>query len=314
MLLGRRPQRLGEQRDVLERDRQLAGAGADDRAVGADQVAEVEVRQAAELLLAEHVLPAEQLDAPGAVDEVEERGLALPAARGDAAGHADAHVGLTAGLEVVVALARLRDRDDAVELVRERVDARGADLLQLAPSGGEDLCFAAAGRRRVAHATSIFVIFSSRFLPLGSVTLTVSPFLRPSSALPTGDSLESRFSDGVGLGRADDRVLQRLAGSLVLDGHLRADADDVAGELGRVDHRRGAQLVLERRDARLEHRLLVLGVVVLGVLRDVAELARFLDALGDLAALVVREVLDLGLQLVEAFRSEEDVLLHSSSS
>ncbi len=144
VLLGRRPQRLGEQRDVLERDRQLAGARADDRAVGADQVAEVEVRQAAELLLAEHVLPAEQLDAPRAVDEVQERGLALPAARGDAAGHADAHLGLTAGLQVVVALARLGDRDDAVELVRERVHARGADLLQLAPSCGEDLCFAAA--------------------------------------------------------------------------------------------------------------------------------------------------------------------------
>jgi hypothetical protein len=64
----------------------------------------------------------------------------------------------------------------------------------------------------------------------------------------------------------------------------------------------GAQLLLERRDARLEHRLLVLGVVVLGVLGDVAELARFLDALGDLAATVAAQMLDLGLELLEAFR------------
>ena len=40
------------------------------------------------------------------------------------------------------------------------------------------------------------MILSSRFLPFGSWTLTVSFFLRPSSALPTGDSFESRFCDG----------------------------------------------------------------------------------------------------------------------
>ena len=141
---------------------------------------------------------AEQLDAARAVDEVGEDRLALPALGGEAAGDAHALVGLAAGLEVVVALARLRDRDDARELVRERVDAGGAQLLELAPPGGEDLGLAAAATARlVAHATSILVIFSSRFLPLGSCTLTVSPFLRPSRPLPTGDSLESRFSDGL---------------------------------------------------------------------------------------------------------------------
>ena len=47
------------------------------------------------------------------------------------------------------------------------------------------------------------------------------------------------------------------------------------------------------RDAGLEMGLLVLRRVVLGVLRDVAELARLADPLRDLAALVVRQVLDL---------------------
>jgi hypothetical protein len=46
--------------------------------------------------------------------------------------------------------------------------------------------------------------------------------------------------------------------------------------------------------------LLVLGVVVLGVLGDVAELARDRGSLRDLAALVGREVLDLLLQLLVA--------------
>ncbi len=51
---------------------------------------------------------------------------------------------------------------------------------------------------------------------------------------------------------------------------------------------------------RLEHRLLVLRVVVLGVLGDVAELARLLDALGDLAALLGGQEVELRLELLES--------------
>ena len=106
--------------------------------------------QPLERLLAEHVEPAEQLDAPRAVDEVGEDRLALAALGGEAAGDAHARLGLAAGLEVVVALARLRDRDDAGELVRERVDAGGAQLLELAPPGGEDLGLTAGRPRQPA--------------------------------------------------------------------------------------------------------------------------------------------------------------------
>src|SRR6202012_1595358 len=45
------------------------------------------------------------------------------------------------------------------------------------------------------QATSILVIFSERS-PRGVTILTSSPRLRPSSALPTGDSLESFISEG----------------------------------------------------------------------------------------------------------------------
>ena len=70
---------------------------AEDGAVDADEVAEVELEQARHQLLAEHVDARLQLDAARAVDEVEEGHLALPAAGGEAPGDAVARVGLLAG-------------------------------------------------------------------------------------------------------------------------------------------------------------------------------------------------------------------------
>ena len=67
------------------------------------------------------------------------------------------------------------------------------------------------------------------------------------------------------------------------------------------------------RDPRLEHRLLVLGVVVLGVLGDVAELACLLDPLSDLAALLGGEEIELRLELLESLWGEDDVLRHVTS-
>src|SRR3954470_21536904 len=112
-----------------------------------------------------------------------------------------------------------------------------------------------------------------------------------------------------GLGRADDDEGLLLA-LVVLDVDLRADAHDVGAELAGVEYAGAAQALLELRDARLEHGLLVLGVVVLGVLRDVAELAGLLDALGDFAPLGALQVLQLLLEVLEPFFSEDDVLLH----
>ena len=48
----------------------------------------------------------------------------------------------------------------------------------------------------------------------------------------------------------------------------------------------------------LEQRLFVLRVVVLGVLVDIAKLSRDPDAVRDLAALLVLQVIDLLLQLL----------------
>jgi hypothetical protein len=58
----------------------------------------------------------------------------------------------------------------------------------------------------------------------------------------------------------------------------------------------------------LEQGLLVLGVVVLRVLGDVAEVPRDADAIRDLAALLGGEILDLFLQLLVTLRSEDHFL------
>src|SRR4029450_9629399 len=91
------------------------------------------------------------------------------------------------------------------------------------------------------------------------------------------------------------------------------DAHDVRVDRLRVDHAGAAELLLEVGDLLLEHRLLVLGVVVLSVLGDVPELARLLDALGHLAAAVAAEEIDLGLELLEAFRCKNGLSCHKKN-
>src|SRR4051812_37457862 len=112
----------------------------------------------------------------------------------------------------------------------------------------------------------------------------------------------------VRLGGADDVVLDGLLGGDVPELHLRADGDDVLRDVLLVDHLGVAKPLLQRRDPVLEQRLLVLGVVVLSVLGDVAELSRDPDPLRDLAAFVVRQVLDLLLELLVPLRSKDDFL------
>src|SRR3954462_10267950 len=52
-----------------------------------------------------------------------------------------------------------------------------------------------AFEHRAAYAALMSMILNFS-LPRGAATSTVSPFLRPVIALPTGDSFESLFSDG----------------------------------------------------------------------------------------------------------------------
>ena len=99
--------------------------------------------------------------------------------------------------------------------------------------------------------------------PAGTFTRTFSPFFLPRSARPTGLSLLIRPSVGLRLGRADDR--ERLLAVLALDLDRRADLD-VIGRVVLVDDRGVLDQGLEGLDPALDERLLVLGVLVLGVL------------------------------------------------
>ena len=139
VLLRRRAQRLRQQRPVVDAERELAAAGRERGAVDADQVAEVEAQQPLHRLGAEHVGARLQLDAPAAVDEVEERHLPLPAAGRQPAGDAVAHLGLLPGLQALVRRAHRGDRLDARVGVRERVDPVRAQALELLPPDGEQL-------------------------------------------------------------------------------------------------------------------------------------------------------------------------------
>ena len=137
------------------------------------------------------------------------------------------------------------------------------------------------------------VILSLRLGPARDVDGDDVAALVPERA-PCRSATRWRASLGrVGLGRADDLELLRVARLLVLDVDADADADRLGVDLLLVDDRRAAQPLLELGDPLLEQGLLVLGVVVLGVLRDVAELARLLDPLGDLATLDGGQVLEL---------------------
>ena len=82
-------------------------------------------------LLAEQVGASVQLDPPGSVVEVDERRLAVAAAGMDATGDAVGEIGLLAIGEVVVRAVDALDRDDARELVWERLDAIRPQLLEL---------------------------------------------------------------------------------------------------------------------------------------------------------------------------------------
>ena len=89
----------------------------------------------------------------------------------------------------------------------------------------------------------------------------------------------------LGLGGADDRERLLAVGALDRDG--RADLD-VVGRVVLVDDRGVLDQRLERLDPALDERLLVLGVLVLGVLGQVAVFLGVVDPVGDLGSLDAR--------------------------
>ena len=137
--------------------------------------------------------------------------FALPAARREPPGDAVRDRRLLARPRGLVRGAHRRDRLDALgtragTARRPRRAARRASARRAA----KQVRGLARPRPLIAatllQPTSILVIFSCA-PPRGAVNTTVSPRLRPSSALPTGDSLESLFS--AGLASAEPTIVYR---------------------------------------------------------------------------------------------------------
>ena len=149
------------------------------------------------------------------------------------------------------------------------------------------------------------VILSLRFGPRGTSTVTTSPRLWPTSALPIGDSFESLSS--VGSASAEPTIWNFFESPdfWSLTWTRTPTETDVGVDVLLVDDGRAAHPLLELGDPLLEQGLLVLGVVVLGVLHDVAELARLLDPLGDLAALDGGHVLELLAELLQPLLGDQ---------
>ena len=74
-LLGRRQQALGQKRELLGEDGQLAGLGVAEAAVDTDQIAQVELFDQAPADVADLLLADEDLDLLGPVAKIEEERL-----------------------------------------------------------------------------------------------------------------------------------------------------------------------------------------------------------------------------------------------
>ena len=132
----------------------------------------------------------------------------------------------------------------------------------------------------------------------------MSPTLRPISAAPTGDALEIRPSRE--LASAELTTWMRDFLAVDLDPDPGAQTDPRAA-LGGRDDDGDLELRLDRLDAALEEPLLLPRGVVLGVLLEVAVLARGGDALDDIGSLR-DELGQLRLDPLEPFGRQVDRL------
>ena len=134
-LLGQREEALGQELERRRPDRQLVGLGAEQAALDADEVAEVEQLEHREVALGQRVLPDVDLDLRAAVREDQEVRLAEAANRQDAAGGAGARL---LGLELLAGLRRVRlDQRRrwcrCARTPRVRIDPEADQLLEILP-------------------------------------------------------------------------------------------------------------------------------------------------------------------------------------
>ncbi len=185
---------------AVEAEGQLAPLGGEDDPLGSDQVAKVETDQALEGLGPEEVLASVELKPARAVDEIDERRLAVAPSSGDPARDPTTVICFVAGTQPLVGGSHGGDLDPVGELVREGLHPRLPQAIELLPSlrdqlrlgtlsvrlwllgvahrtaFGEPICLAVSRAGR-AQTDSILVILSLRLGPRGTSTVTTSPRL-----------------------------------------------------------------------------------------------------------------------------------------
>jgi hypothetical protein len=109
--------------------------------------------------------------------------------------------------------------------------------------------------------------------------MAVSPTFLFSRARPIGEVVEI-CRRHVGLLAGHELVFHFFILGAVEDGHGRAEADFILGDIVHVDQRQVGKALAQLADARLQILLALLGRVILGVLAEVAQATAFLSSLG----------------------------------
>ena len=173
MQVGQRVLAGRQQLELLEPERQLATPARDRLARDAHDVAELRVADSGEELLAQPVGARQQLDPAAAILEVEEGGLPHQAAAHRATRQPVVRARRGTGLQIPVRRPHLGDLGAVGEAMGKVIEPAA-----------------------LAHAGTLMLTILSLSTPAGTLTSIVSPFLRPISARPTGDSFERRPADG----------------------------------------------------------------------------------------------------------------------
>ena len=310
-LLGQRPQRLAHQLKRVHRYGQLAAAGSHHSAMDGDPVTHIQIAQGREGLLAERVDAAEQLNVAAGLAQLQKRDLALDALGHDTAGDEHLILGGLAVFQVRVLLVQLAYRMTALDRVPIGIDARGNQRLALGAAHLDGIVF--DDFYRFGHSGLLVLDLDNGQLDVaagGAGRRHFVALLAAEQRLTHRRLVGDLALVGVGFGAAHDG--EHALAAVHVHGHRGADIH-LARALRRVHDGGLGEDAADLGDARLHHALLVLAIVVLGVLRDVAELARHLDALADLGALLGLEVVQLLLELVLALlREDEVVVCHAS--
>ena len=285
-----RADRLGEHRDAIGQYAGLTAARTHHGALGPNEVSQVEVTlEHLKRILAQLLDAKEELDQSGPVVDVSEDDLAHRTDRANPARHRDArHLQCVRpiGLSGLQRCHRLGNRMRALHPMRVRLDARGPQPLQLLHPlmlkvRKFHLALAPVPKRTHAGHPGVFGVDHLQFRgcqlldlddpelqdTVGGVDLGRLPDLAPEERAPQRRLVGDLAPHRVGLGGADEVI--GLGRTVALrDGYAAPQAHRVARHIALFDDDHARQQRLELHDAALNERLLIAGVLQLGILQQ----------------------------------------------